>query len=72
MTQRFPTGEEAFDYSPRSYLVLGTLQSLVGEHGVNQEKVSIVRLFRRNILTPEIITFELYERASFIAHRNKS
>jgi hypothetical protein len=72
LTQRFPTGEEAFNYPPRSYLVLGTLQSLVGEHGVNQEKFRSFELFRRNILAPEIITFELYERASFIAHRNKS
>jgi hypothetical protein len=69
----FPTGEEAFNYSPRSYLVLGTLRSLVGEHGVNQEKFRSFELFRRNVLAPEIITFdELYERASFIAHRDDS
>jgi hypothetical protein len=53
-------------------LVLGTLRSLVGEHGINLKQFRSFELFRRNILAPEIITFELYERASFIAHRNKS
>jgi len=59
-----PTGEEAFNYSPKSFLVVGSLQEFVGEHGVNQERYRSFELFRRNTVNPEIITFdELFERA---------
>ena len=62
-----PTGEEAFNYMPKSFLVIGSLQEFVGDHGVNQEKYRSFELYRRNTSNPEIITFdELYERARFI------
>ena len=65
-----PTGEEAFNYSPKSFLVVGSLQEFVGEHGVNQERYRSFELFRRNTVNPEIITFdELFERAKFIVHQ---
>jgi hypothetical protein len=65
-----PTGEEAFNFSPKSFLVVGSLQEFVGDHGINQDKFRSFELFRRNTSSPEIITFdELYERARFIVHQ---
>ena len=69
----FPTGEEAFNFSPKAYLVVGNLDQFVGDHGVNQEQFRSFELFRRNTHSPEIITFdELYERAKFIVHQHES
>ncbi|MCR6732597.1 MAG: DUF4263 domain-containing protein [Afipia sp.] len=69
----YPTGEEVFNYAPKAYLVVGNLNSFVGDHGVNQEQLRSFELFRRNTLNPEIITFdELYERAKFIVHQSES
>ena len=66
-----PTGEEAFNYLPKSFLVVGSLNQFVGEHGVNEEKYRSFELYRRNTTSPEIITFdELYERASYIVQQN--
>ncbi len=63
----FPTGEEAFNYSPKAYLVVGSLSEFIGDHGVNHEQYRSLELFRRNTISPELITFdELYERAKFI------
>jgi hypothetical protein len=62
-----PTGEVLFNIQPRSCLVIGSLSDLTGEHGVNDAKFRSFELFRRNITSPEIITFdELLERAQFI------
>lgn len=66
-----PTGEEAFNYQPRSFLVIGSLSEFMGEHGVNAEQYRSFELYRRNTNWPEIITFdELYERASHIVNHN--
>lgn len=68
-----PTGEEAFNYMPKSFLVVGSLHEFVGEHGVNQERYRSFELYRRNNISPEIVTFdELYERARFIVHQNET
>lgn len=68
-----PTGEEAFNYMPKSFLVVGSLHEFVSDHGVNQERYRSFELFRRNTISPEIITFdELYERARFIVHQNET
>jgi hypothetical protein len=68
-----PTGEEAFNYALRTFLVIGNLDSLVGEHGVNVEKFRSFELLRRNTFMPQIVTFdELYERARFIVQRSES
>lgn len=65
----YPTGEEVFNYAPKSYLVIGNLGEFAGEHGVNKEKLRSFELFRKNLCSPEIVTFdELYERAKFIVH----
>lgn len=67
----FPTGEEAFNLQPRSFLVIGSLSEFMGEHGVNAEQYRSFELYRRNTTWPEIITFdELYERASYIVNHN--
>jgi len=67
----FPTGEEAFNIQPKSYLVVGSLRRLVGDHGVNVGQVKSFELYRRSTTAPEIITFdELYERARFVVNHN--
>ncbi|MDD2735213.1 MAG: DUF4263 domain-containing protein [Desulfuromonadaceae bacterium] len=60
-------GERFFNYSPRSVLVCGNLEEFVEDAGVNIPKFSSFELYRRNINTPDIVTFdELYDRASSI------
>jgi hypothetical protein len=67
------TGEDIFNYAPKSYLVIGNLTEFTNEHGVNKDKYRSFELFRKNTLNPEIITFdELYERAKFIVNSNES
>lgn len=68
-----PTGEEIFNYQPKSYLVIGSMGEFVSEHGVNKDKLRSFELLRKNTSNPEIITFdELYERAKFIVQHNES
>lgn len=67
-----PTGEEIYNYQPKSYLVIGSMSEFVSEHGVNRDKLRSFELLRRNTTNPEIITFdELYERARFIVHHKE-
>jgi hypothetical protein len=62
-----PTGETVYFYQPKSYLVIGSLKEFIAENGVNEQKFSSFELLRKNIINPEIITYdELYERAKFI------
>lgn len=62
-----PTGETVYFYQPKSFLLIGSLQDFITENGVNEQKYSSFELLRRNIINPEIITYdELYERARFI------
>jgi site-specific recombinase XerD len=66
------TGEQVFLYQPKSYLILGSLSEFRNQFGVNEEKYSSFEIFRRNIINPEILTFdELYERARFIVENMK-
>jgi hypothetical protein len=68
----FPTAEEAFNFSPKSFVVIGSLSQLVGEFGINQEQLRSFELYRRNIHQPELITFdELYERAKHIVYASE-
>lgn len=68
-----PTGEEVFNYQPKSYLVIGNLNEFTNEHGVNKDKFRSFELYRKNMSNPEIITFdELFERAKFIVRNNES
>lgn len=69
----FPTGEIAFLFQPRSFVVIGNLQQFVSDNGINEQQFASFELFRRNITNPEIITFdELYERARFIVEQAES
>lgn len=67
-----PTGEDAYGYMPKSFVVVGSLDEFKGEHGVNEERYRSFELFRRNTLSPEIVTFdELYQRARFIVQQHE-
>ncbi|MBX4911680.1 MULTISPECIES: Shedu immune nuclease family protein [Rhizobium] len=62
-----PTGETIFTTEPRSFVVCGRLAEFENEHGVNERKFGCFERFRRNLLRPEVVTFdELYERARLI------
>lgn len=62
-----PTGELLFNIHPKSFLVVGQLDEFVGEHGINQPKFRSFEMFRREMRSPEILTFdELLNRARFI------
>lgn len=68
-----PTGEDAYNYLPKAFLVVGNLKEFVVEAGVNEDKHRSFELLRRNTMSPEIITFdELYERARFIVHQHEA
>jgi hypothetical protein len=62
-----PTGEELFNFAPRSFLVIGSLSQFRTDKGVNESKFRSFELYRRHVWRPEIVTFdELLERARFI------
>jgi hypothetical protein len=62
-----PTGEIAFLYLPKSFVVVGSLNEFKTATGINEQKYSSFELFRRSVYCPEIITFdELFERAKYI------
>lgn len=62
-----PTGEVVFNIVPRSFLIIGKLSEFRATQGINETKFRSFELFRRNILQPEILTFdELLHRARYI------
>lgn len=66
-----PTGESVYNYKAKAFLVIGSLEQFVTENGVNEDKLRSFELFRKNVVSPEIITFdELFERARFIVDFN--
>lgn len=68
-----PTGEEIYNYQPKSYLVIGSLSEFLSAEGVNKDKLRSFELLRKNTSSPEVVTFdELYERAKFIVQHNQS
>jgi hypothetical protein len=57
------TGEEAYAVEPRSFVVIGNLSELKD----NNDKIACFELFRRKLVSPEIVTFdELFQRARCI------
>lgn len=57
------TGDVVYSVQPRSYLVVGNMSELRG----NGDKITCFELYRRNVRSPEILTFdELFERARCI------
>ena len=68
-----PKGEDIYSYQPKAYLVIGNMGEFLTENGINKDKLRSFELFRKNISSPEIITFdELYERARFIVLHNQN
>jgi len=65
------TGEEIFNFHPKSFLIVGKLDEFTNEYGVNSDQYRSFELFRKNVFAPEIITFdELYERAKYIVSQS--
>jgi hypothetical protein len=63
------TGNIAYAIEPKSFLVVGNLAQLEG----NDDKVACFELYRRNIRSPEILTFdELFYRAGCIVENISS
>jgi hypothetical protein len=68
-----PTGETLFNVQPRSFLVVGSLDEFHSPAGINEAKVRAFELYRRNVVRPEILTFdELLARARFIVEHEGS
>jgi len=62
-----PTGQVAFLIRPRAVVVCGKLSEFEAKHGINEEKYTSFELMRRQLISPEIVTFdELLERARMI------
>jgi hypothetical protein len=62
-----PTGIQISSTKPRQVIVVGSLEQLVEDTGINREKVSSFELYRNSIHDVEILTFdELLARAKFI------
>jgi len=67
-----PTGDPSYLFRPRSIVVAGNLAKFEATAGVNETRFGSFELFRRQLQTPEIITFdELYERARFIVETSQ-
>jgi Domain of unknown function (DUF4263) len=63
------TGQSVYAIEPRTFLVVGNSTQLTG----NDDKIACFELFRRNVRSPEIITFdELLHRARFIVEHLSS
>jgi hypothetical protein len=57
------TDQLVYAVEPRSFLVVGSMSQLTG----NDDKIACFQLYRRNIRSPEILTFdELFFRARYI------
>lgn len=62
--QGFPASDAIFNYRPRSILVIGNLAEFMNENGVSVERFRTFEMYRRSLVSPEIITYdELYDRA---------
>lgn len=70
--------KDPYDYTyllrPRSYLIIGTLDELHGEKGgVHEDKFQSFELYRRQLVEPEVLTFdELLTRAEWIVASESS
>lgn len=62
---------EVFLFRPRAYLVIGSTKEFINKNsgGKNKKKIRSFELFRSNIVTPEIITYdELFAKARWLAY----
>jgi len=63
--QGFPASDAIFNYRPRSILVIGNLSEFTNQNGFSVERFRTFEMYRRNLVSPEIITYdELYGRAN--------
>jgi hypothetical protein len=64
------TGSATYLLRPRTFLVAGDLAQLKGDAGVNRAKHRSFEIYRRNLVEPEVVTFdELLARAEWhISH----
>jgi hypothetical protein len=62
-------GQFTYLIKPRSFLVIGMLQDFIGTHGGHHpQRFRSFEIFRRNVIEPEIITFdELLAKAEYLA-----
>ncbi|MFB8274245.1 Shedu immune nuclease family protein [Nocardia colli] len=61
------TGDITYLLRPRTYLVIGNLESLRGKGGDHEDKIRSFELYRRQLVEPEILTFdELLARAEWL------
>jgi|GEM_PF-1784323 len=62
-----PSGEEIAFIRPKGLVVIGTLNQLSVENGINDEMFASFELYRQQISGIEILTYdELYERTKYI------
>lgn len=67
-----PSGEFLQAVQPRSFVIAGRLAELMTEDGLNRPKFRAFELYRRNLLQPEVLTFdELFHRAKYIVESAK-
>ncbi|MBI5760387.1 MAG: DUF4263 domain-containing protein [Planctomycetales bacterium] len=67
-----PTGEELFLDQPKGLLVIGNQAQFKTPTGTNWQKIASFELFRRNITSPEILTYDqLLARAEHIVKRGR-
>lgn len=53
-------------------MICGSLSEFQAGRGINERKFRSFELYRRNLIRPEIITFdELYERARYIVEADR-
>lgn len=68
-----PTGEVLYTTEPRSYVICGNLAEFQADRGVNDRKFRSFELYRRNLLRPEIVTFdELHQRALLVVQAQEA
>jgi hypothetical protein len=62
-----PSGELLQAVQPRSFVIVGRLSELLTQEGLNRPKFRAFELYRKNLLQPEVLTFdELFHRAKYI------
>lgn len=54
----FRTGEQVFSGAPRSFLIIGTLDSLTRDGKVHPYMVRSFELYRRSTSFPEVVTYD--------------
>lgn len=68
-----PTGATLFWHQPKGFLIVGNQSEFLTVNGPNEHKVGSFELFRRNVTSPEILTYdELLERARYIVEHSES